>query len=94
MDIVFFLHFLAVVNGAAASSVGKEFACSAGDLGSISRSGKSPGEGNGSPLQYPSLENPMDRGAWEVTVCEVARVGHDLATKLQQSPINEQTPTD
>ena len=64
------------------SSVGKEFACSAGDLGSISRSGKSPGEGNGSPLQYPSLENPMDRGAWEVTVCEVARVGHDLATKL------------
>ena len=77
MDIVFFLHFLAVVNGAAASSVGKEFACSAGDLGSISRSGKSPGEGNGSPLQYPSLENPMDRGAWWATVMGSQRVRHN-----------------
>ena len=36
----------------------------AGDLGSISGSGRSPGEGNGNPLQYYCLENPMDRGAW------------------------------
>ena len=43
-------------------SVGKESACSAGDLGSVSRSGRSSGEGNGNPLQYSCLENPMDRG--------------------------------
>ena len=46
------------------SSIGKESACSAGDLGSIPGQGRSPGEGNGNPLQYPCLENPMDRGAW------------------------------
>ena len=43
------------------NSDGKESACSAGDLGSIPGSGRSPGEGNGNPLQYPCLENPMDR---------------------------------
>ena len=45
------------------SSVGKESACNAGNLGSIPGLGKSPGEGNGNPLQYSCLENPMDRGA-------------------------------
>ena len=50
------------------SSVGKESACSAGDPGSFPRSGRSPGEGNGNPLQHPCLENPVDRGAWWVTV--------------------------
>ena len=44
-------------------SVGKESACSAGDLGSIPGLGQSPGEGNGNPLQDYCLENPMDRGA-------------------------------
>ena len=39
-----------------------------------------PGEGNGDPLQYSCLENPMDRGAWQATVHGVSRVGHDLAT--------------
>ena len=43
-----------------------------------------PGEGNGNPLQYSCLENPMDRGAWWATVHGVARVGHDLATKPQK----------
>ena len=43
---------------------GKAFACNAGDLGSIPGSGRSPGEGNGHPLQYSCLENSMDRGAW------------------------------
>ena len=62
------------------SSVGKESAYNTGDLGSIPRSGRSPGEGNGNPLQYSCLENPMDTGAWRATVHEVARVGHDLAT--------------
>ena len=47
------------------SSVGKESACNAGDPASIPGSGRSPGEGNGSPLQYSCLENPMDRGAWQ-----------------------------
>ena len=46
------------------SSVSKESACSAGDLGSIPGSRRSPGEGNGNPLQYSCLENPMDGGAW------------------------------
>ena len=47
------------------SSAGKESACSAGDLGSISGSGRSLGEGNGNSLQYPCLENLMDREAKE-----------------------------
>ena len=42
----------------------KASASNAGDLGSIPGSGRSPGEGNGNPLQYSCLENPMDRGAW------------------------------
>ena len=63
------------------SSVGKESTCNAGDLGSIPGSGRSPEEGNGNPLQYPCLENSMDRGAWQGTVHGVARVGHNLATK-------------
>ena len=43
-----------------------------GDLGSIPGMGRSPGEGNGKPLQNSCLENPMDRGAWRATVHEVA----------------------
>ena len=39
-----------------------------GDVGSIPGSGRSPGEGNGNPLQYSCLGNPMDRGAWQATV--------------------------
>ena len=42
----------------------KVYAFNAGDPGSIPESGRSPGEGNGYPLQYSCLENPMDRGAW------------------------------
>ena len=49
-------------------SDGKESACNAGDPGSIPGLGRSPGEGNGNPLQYSRLENPMDRGAWQATV--------------------------
>ena len=45
-------------------SEGKAFACNAGNLGSIPGSGRSPGVGNGNPLQYFCLENPMDGGAW------------------------------
>ena len=55
------------------SSVGKESACSAGDLGSIPGLGRSPEEGNGNPLQYHCLENLMDRGAWWAAVHGVAK---------------------
>ena len=55
-------------SGLPCGSVGKESACSAGDLGSIPGSGRSAGEGHGNPLQYSCLENPMDRGAWWATV--------------------------
>ena len=49
-------------------SDGKMSACNVGDLGLIAGSGRSPGEGNGNPLQYSCLENSMDRGAWWATV--------------------------
>ena len=55
------------------SSVGKEPACSAGDLGLILGLGRSPGEENGNPLQYPCLENLMDRGTWCAAVHGVAK---------------------
>ena len=51
------------------------------DSGLIPGSGRSPGEGNGNPLQYSCLENPMDGGAWWATARGVTRVRHDLATK-------------
>ena len=53
-------------------SDGKESACNAGDLGSIPGLGRSPGEGNGNPLQYPCLEKSMGREAWQATVHGVA----------------------
>ena len=56
-------------------SDGKEPACSAGDLGLIPGWGRSPGEGNGSPLQHACLGNPRDGEAWRATV-------HAVATKL------------
>ena len=49
-------------------SDGKACVFNAGDLGSILGSGRSPGEGNGNPLQYSCMENPMDGGAWWATV--------------------------
>ena len=51
----------------------KASACNVGDLGSIPGSGRPPREGNGSPLQYSCLGNPMDRGAWQATVHGVAK---------------------
>ena len=59
----------------------QETACNAGDLGLIPGLGRSPGEGNGNPLQYSCLGNPVDRKAWWATVHGVARTRHDLATK-------------
>ena len=62
----------------------KECACSAGDPGSIPGLGRSPGEGNGNPLQYSCLGNLMDRRAWQGNSLWGCRVRHDLATKQQQ----------
>jgi len=68
-------------------SDGKECAFSAGDLGSIPESGKSPGEGNVNPLQYSCLKNSMDRRSWRATVHGVAKsqtlgISHQAPLKL------------
>ena len=57
------LSSFSFLQGFPCGSSGKESACNAGDLGSIPALGRSPGEGNGNPLQYSCLENPIDRGA-------------------------------
>ena len=60
--------------GFSGASDSKESACSAGDLGSIPASGRSPGKGNGYPLQYSCLENSMESGAWQATVCGITEL--------------------
>ena len=60
--------------GLPGSSDGKESACNVGDPGSIPELGRSPGEGNGNPLQYSCLENTMDGGARQATVHGVAEL--------------------
>ena len=61
------------MRGFPGNSDGKESTCSAGDLDSIPGSGRSPGEGNGYPLQYSFLENSTDRKAWQATVYGVTK---------------------
>ena len=75
-----FFRFLSVLSTEHGTWVGfpggsevEASACNAGDLGSIPGSGRSSGDGNGHPLQYSCLENPMDRGAWQATVHGVAK---------------------
>ena len=63
-------------------SDGKASVYNEGDPGSVPGSGRSPGEGNGNPLQYYCLGNPMDRGAWWATVHGSQGVGHDWVTSL------------
>ena len=62
-----------LTTGFPGGSDGKASACNAGDPGSIPGLGRSPGEGNGNPLQYSCLENPMDGGAWQATVHVVTK---------------------
>ena len=69
-----------LLKGFSGGSDSKESACNAGDQGSISGLGRSPGEGNGNPLQYSCLENSMDRGAWQVTVLGVTKSQTQLRT--------------
>ena len=63
---------LGLIMGFPGGSEVKASACNAGELGSIPGLGTSPGEGNGSPLQYSSLGDPMNREAWRLTVHGVA----------------------
>ena len=65
-------HLLSFM-GFPGGSEDKASACNAGDPGSIPGLGRSPGEGNGNPLQYSCQENPVDRGAWWATVDGVAK---------------------
>ena len=62
-------------------SVGKEFTCNVGDSGSILGLGRSSGRGNGNPLQYSCLENPMDKRAWWATVHGVTELDTTKATE-------------
>ena len=65
----------------------KASAYNVGDLDSIPGYGRSPGEGNGNPLQYSCMENPMDGGAWYCTVHEVTKNGtrlSDFTSSLQK----------
>ena len=66
-------------------SAGKESGCNAGDLGSIPGSGRSPGEGNGNPLQYSCLEKSMDRGTWWATVHWITHKESDTTEGLSSS---------
>ena len=66
-------QFCNLTNGFPGGLDSQESACNAGDPDAIPGSGRFPGEGNGSPLQYSCLGNPMDRGAWQATVHEVAK---------------------
>ena len=67
------LYNVSVKLGFPVGSDGKESSCNAGDLGLIPGLGRSPEEGNGKPLQYSSLENPMDRGTWRAVVHGVTK---------------------
>ena len=71
--------------------MGKESACNAGDArdeGSIPELGRSPGGGNGNPLQFSCLENAMDRGAWRATVPGVAKSRTQLKLLITHTPKN------
>ena len=75
------------ITGLPGGSEGKVPACNVGDLGSIPGLGRSPGEGNGNPLQYSSLENPMDGGAWWATSLSLSCIGEGNGNPLQYSSL-------
>ena len=87
VPVIHMLHWCSWSNifafwGFVGDSDGKESACNGGDLGLIPRLGRSTGEGNGNPLQYSCLENPMDRGAWQARVHGVTKSWTWLSTLL------------
>ena len=63
-----YLYKITVIEGFPGGLNSKESACNVGHLGLILGSGRAPGKGNGNPLQYSCLENPVVRGAWWATV--------------------------
>ena len=69
LAIFYYFLIIKILWGFPGCSDGEESVYNAGNLGLIPGSGRSPGEGNGSPLQYSCLENPMDRGAWLTSLC-------------------------
>ena len=71
--VVLYIVYMYIYTGFPGGSVLKNPPANAGDMGSIPGSGRSPGEGNGNPLQYSCLENPMDGGPWKAAVRGVAK---------------------
>ena len=71
--LAFFFFFKSQHKGFPGGSDGIESTCNVGDSGSIPGSGRSPGEGNGNPLQYFCLVNPTDTGAWWATAHAIAK---------------------
>ena len=80
----YFYGGLVLRKGFPGGSMVKDSPANAGDAGLVPESGRSPGEGNGNPLLYSCLGNPINRGARWTTVHGAARVGYILATKQQQ----------
>ena len=79
---VFIFHLSTLFMGFSSGSEVKVSACKLGDPGSIPGSGRFPGEGNGNPLQYSCLENPMDRGAWQAMAHGIAKSWTQLSTHV------------
>ena len=77
------------VVGFPGGSDSKASACNVGDPGLIPGSGRSPGEGNGNPLQHSCLENPMDREPDRLPSMGSQRVGHDWATDFTSLSLNQ-----
>ena len=84
--------YLLLLLGFPSGSVGKESICQTGVMGSIPRSGRFPGEGNGNPLQYSCLRNPMDRGVWWATVHGVTKTGLGNYTTTATTARNTLSP--
>ena len=82
-----YIQILLSLQGFLGGSDSKELAYNTGDLGSIPGSGRSPGEGNGYPLQYSCLENSMDRGAWQPTVHGIEKSWTQL-NDIQGQPLS------
>ena len=87
-----YVHYQPVYGGFSCDSGSKESACNAGDSSSIPGSGKSPGGGNGNPLQYSCLENSVDKGAWQATVLGVTRSLKQLRMRAGTYDIAEGLP--
>ena len=83
-------HFCTWPTAVPGGSDSKESAWSVGDPGSIPGWGRIPGEGNGNPLQYSCLENPMNRGAWWATVHGVTKSQTRLSNQAQHSSLEIQ----